>query len=96
MPQAPPSVRSRRATPEHPRGAAAARAGSLLLLLCVLAPLQALRFHPAADMVMLDTYSIHEGVDAARFDSERVLELVPPDGHFALMNYRWVAGCVLR
>ena len=37
---------------------------------------------------MLDTYSIHEGVNAERFDSERVLELVPPDGHFALMNYR--------
>jgi AP-4 complex subunit mu-1 len=41
-----------------------------------------------ADVVMLDTYSIHESVDAERFDSERVLELVPPDGHFALMNYR--------
>jgi len=27
-------------------------------------------------------------VDAERFDQERVLELVPPDGHFALMNYR--------
>ena len=37
---------------------------------------------------MLDTYSIHEGVNAERFDAERVLELVPPDGHFALMNYR--------
>ncbi|KAI7838129.1 hypothetical protein COHA_008060 [Chlorella ohadii] len=41
-----------------------------------------------ADVVMLDTYSIHESVDAERFDQERVLELVPPDGHFALMNYR--------
>lgn len=39
---------------------------------------------------MLDTYSIHEGVNAERFDAERVLELVPPDGQFALMNYRWV------
>lgn len=37
---------------------------------------------------MLDSHSIHEGVDAARFDAERTLELVPPDGHFALMNYR--------
>lgn len=27
-------------------------------------------------------------MDAERFDSERVLELVPPDGHCALMNYR--------
>ena len=27
-------------------------------------------------------------VNAERFDLERVLELVPPDGHFALMNYR--------
>lgn len=41
-----------------------------------------------ADVVMLDTYSIHEGVDSQRFEAERVLELVPPDGHFALMNYR--------
>jgi hypothetical protein len=42
----------------------------------------------AADVVVLDTYSINEGVDAERFDAERVLELAPPDGHFALMNYR--------
>ncbi|KAL4442926.1 hypothetical protein ABPG77_008417 [Micractinium sp. CCAP 211/92] len=41
-----------------------------------------------SDAVMLDTYSIHEGVNAERFDAERVLELVPPDGQFALMNYR--------
>ena len=41
-----------------------------------------------ADVVMLDTYSIHEQVNTQLFDSERVLELVPPDGHFALMNYR--------
>lgn len=40
------------------------------------------------DVVMLDTCSIHEQVDAQRFEAERVLELVPPDGHFALMNYR--------
>ncbi|KAL4857960.1 AP-4 complex subunit mu [Chlorella vulgaris] len=40
------------------------------------------------DVVVLDTYSINEGVDAERFDAERVLELAPPDGHFALMNYR--------
>lgn len=44
---------------------------------------------------MLDTYSIHESVNAERFDSERVLELVPPDGHFALMNYRSAAGLPL-
>ena len=47
------------------------------------------------DVVMLDTYSIHESVNAERFDSERVLELVPPDGHFALMNYRSAAGLPL-
>ena len=41
---------------------------------------------------MLDTCSIHEQVDAQRFEAERVLELVPPDGHFALMNYRWAGA----
>lgn len=46
---------------------------------------------PAADAVVLDSHSIHEGVDAARFDAERVLELVPPEGQFALMNYRCAA-----
>lgn len=53
-----------------------------------LAPARAPDLAWAADAVMLDTYSIHEGVNADRFDAERVLELVPPDGQFALMNYR--------
>ena len=43
----------------------------------------------AADVVMLDTFNLHDSVDAALFDAERVLQLVPPDGHFALLNYRW-------
>jgi AP-4 complex subunit mu-1 len=43
-------------------------------------------------VVLLDSCSIHEGVDAERFEAERVLELVPPDGQFALMNYRWGGG----
>ena len=42
----------------------------------------------AHDAVMLDDCNFHESVMLHRFDSERVLELVPPDGEFAVMNYR--------
>jgi AP-4 complex subunit mu-1 len=38
--------------------------------------------------VILDTYSLHEGVDHTAFDRDRVLELVPPEGHFDLLTYR--------
>jgi Adaptor complexes medium subunit family len=41
-----------------------------------------------ADMVMLDDANFYEGVSLERFESERLLELVPPDGEFALMSYR--------
>ena len=40
------------------------------------------------DAVMLDDCNFHESVSLERFDSERTLELVPPDGEFAVMNYR--------
>ena len=40
------------------------------------------------EAVVLDTYAVHEAADAARFERERVLELVPPEGNFALMTYR--------
>jgi len=40
------------------------------------------------DVVMLDDCNFHESVSLERFESERMLELVPPDGEFALMQYR--------
>ncbi len=40
------------------------------------------------DIVMLDDANFHESVQMDRFDSEHILELTPPDGEFALMNYR--------
>ena len=43
---------------------------------------------PASDVVMLDDCNFHESVSLDRFDAERVLTLVPPDGEFAVMNYR--------
>ena len=38
--------------------------------------------------VVLDTYSLHESVDQEGFEKDRVLELVPPEGHFSLLTYR--------
>lgn len=38
--------------------------------------------------VVLDTYSLHESVDRDVFAREKVLELVPPEGHFSLLTYR--------
>lgn len=43
----------------------------------------------AHDAVMLDDVNFHESVSLHRFETERVLELVPPDGEFAVMNYRY-------
>ncbi len=40
------------------------------------------------DVVMLDDCNFHESVVLDRFETERMLELVPPDGEFALMQYR--------
>ena len=38
---------------------------------------------------MLDDANFHESVSLERFETERMLELkAPPDGEFALMNYR--------
>lgn len=39
-------------------------------------------------IVMLDDCNFHESVSLDRFETERTLELKPPDGEFALMNYR--------
>ena len=41
-----------------------------------------------SEVVMLDDCNFHESVSLDRFDAERTLELKPPDGEFALMNYR--------
>lgn len=51
-------------------------------------PLMHCSYGNDADTVVLDSYSIHDNVDTAVFDSERVLQLVPPEGHFNLMTYR--------
>lgn len=40
------------------------------------------------DMVQLDDCNFHESVSLDRFEAERTLQLVPPDGEFALMQYR--------
>ena len=42
-----------------------------------------------SEVVMLDDCNFHESVSLDRFDAERTLELKPPDGEFALMNYRY-------
>lgn len=38
--------------------------------------------------VVLDTYSLHESVNRDAFAQNKVLELVPPEGHFSLLTYR--------
>ena len=40
------------------------------------------------DCCMLDDCNFHESVSLDKFESERLLELTPPDGEFALMQYR--------
>ena len=40
------------------------------------------------DCAMLDDCNFHESVSLEKFESERMLELTPPDGEFALMQYR--------
>ena len=40
------------------------------------------------DAVMLDDCNFHQSVSLDKFESERLLELMPPDGEFAVMNYR--------
>ena len=44
------------------------------------------------DCAMLDDCNFHESVSLEKFESERLLELTPPDGEFALMQYRWGSG----
>jgi AP-4 complex subunit mu-1 len=49
------------------------------------------RWGGSFDAVMLDDCNFHESVSLDRFEAERMLELVPPDGEFALMQYRSAA-----
>lgn len=42
----------------------------------------------SSEVVMLDDCNFHESVSLDRFETERALTLVPPDGEFAVMNYR--------
>ena len=37
---------------------------------------------------MLDDCNFHQSVSLDKFETDRLLELVPPDGEFAVMNYR--------
>jgi AP-4 complex subunit mu-1 len=39
-------------------------------------------------LVILDDVAFHEACDLSRFDAERAVVLVPPDGEFALATYR--------
>ena len=39
-------------------------------------------------MVVLDDCNFHECVDLTDFDDLRILSFYPPDGEFAVMNYR--------
>jgi Adaptor complexes medium subunit family len=48
------------------------------------------RWGGSFDAVMLDDCNFHESVSLDRFEAERMLELVPPDGEFALMQYRYI------
>jgi AP-1 complex subunit mu len=38
--------------------------------------------------VEMDDFKFHNCVDINKFESERVIEFIPPDGFFTLMNYR--------
>ena len=39
--------------------------------------------------VEMDDLKFHQCVDMNKFESERLIEFVPPDGEFELMNYRF-------
>lgn len=41
-----------------------------------------------SNTVVLDDCNFHESADLKNFDLDRTITLVPPDGEFALMNYR--------
>ena len=38
--------------------------------------------------VEMDDLKFHQCVELNKFESERIIEFVPPDGEFELMNYR--------
>ncbi|KAI8470762.1 MAG: Mu homology domain-containing protein [Monoraphidium minutum] len=49
-------------------------------------------FAPDAGLVVLDDAYFHEAANLEAFDTERSISLVPPDGEFALLNYRTTHG----
>ena len=38
--------------------------------------------------VVMDDANFHECVDLSEFEEQKILSLFPPDGEFAVMNYR--------
>jgi len=42
----------------------------------------------ASDSIALDDFSFHQCVRLSRFENERIVSFVPPDGEFILMRYR--------
>ena len=38
--------------------------------------------------IEMDDLKFHQCVDMNKFQSERIIEFIPPDGSFELMNYR--------
>ncbi|PNW87410.1 hypothetical protein CHLRE_02g146600v5 [Chlamydomonas reinhardtii] len=49
-------------------------------------------FGDGGHMVVLDDCNFHEVANLDSFDVDRTISLVPPDGEFALMNYRTTHG----
>lgn len=50
------------------------------------------RFDVGSHAVLLDDCSFHECANLEGFETERTISLVPPDGEFALINYRTTSG----
>lgn len=44
--------------------------------------------YSSSSSAILDDVIFHESADLSEFESNRVLNLIPPDGEFCLMNYR--------
>lgn len=49
-------------------------------------------YAPDLGLVVLDDAYFHEAANLEAFDTERSISLVPPDGEFALLNYRTTHG----
>ena len=59
-------------------------------------PVQSSLLLPAPNMRhVLQDVTFHQCVNLGRFDSEKVVSFVPPDGEFELMKYRCQEGISL-